>query len=59
MGCQLSKNEDDTREKATMESTVTAIAVATEATASNTKNIDVNYKSRLEWKMCVVSVLHE
>lgn len=42
-----------------MESTVTAIAVATEATASNTKNIDVNYKSRLEWKMCVVSVLHE
>lgn len=46
MGCQISKNEDDTREKAAMESTV--------ATASNPSNTDVNYKSRLEWKICIV-----
>lgn len=55
MGCQLSQNEDDSREKAPMESTVAAIAVATEATASTTANTNVNYKSRLEWKMCIVS----
>lgn len=56
MGCQLSKRADDTSDKATMED---SIAVAAEATASNTSNIDVNYKSRLEWKMCVVSVCRE
>lgn len=40
-----------------MESTVAAIAVATEATASTTSSTDVNYKSRLEWKMCIVSTV--
>lgn len=33
------------------------IAVASEATASNTSSAGVNYKSRLEWKMCVVSTV--
>lgn len=52
MGCQLSKQEDDTTRE--MENTNTVITMASEATAH--KHTDVNYKSRLEWKMCVVSV---
>lgn len=34
-----------------------AVAVANGATAPNTASADVNYKSRLEWKMCVVSAV--
>lgn len=48
MGCLVSKKKDDMGN---------AVAVASEANASNTSSANVNYKSRLEWKMCVVSTV--
>lgn len=48
MGCLVSKKQDDMGN---------AVAVANGATAPNTASADVNYKSRLEWKMCVVSAV--
>lgn len=49
MGCQITKEED---EKPNDQQTNT-----TDATMTNRNTVAAEFKSRLEWKLCVVSVM--
>lgn len=55
MGCKISKNENDIKSKADDHDNIDDIQQPdTSTTATMTEHVD--YKSRLEWKMCLVSI---
>lgn len=53
MGCQITKNEHDSKESPS--DTMATTANETMAYSKDSKKTDIDYKSRLEWKMCLVS----
>lgn len=53
MGCQESKSENDSKENPS--DAIATISNETMTHSADMKRPDIDYKSRLEWKMCLVS----